>query len=83
MTATLAPRQGAGAAANEPAAATGRGRRLRRVWTGPATDPRWARPACWALLVATAALYLVNLTASEDPKRNAFHDWVPACTAAE
>ncbi len=29
-----------------------------------ASDPRWTRPAFWALLVGTAALYLVNLTTS-------------------
>ncbi len=31
---------------------------------GRAGDPRWARPAFWALLLATAALYLVNLDSS-------------------
>lgn len=35
-----------------------------RLWRGPDTDPVWARPALVALLVATAALYLWNLTAS-------------------
>ncbi|MEP6631831.1 MAG: glycosyltransferase family 39 protein [Lapillicoccus sp.] len=35
-----------------------------RVWRGPADDPTWARPALIGLLVATAAFYLYNLTAS-------------------
>jgi 4-amino-4-deoxy-L-arabinose transferase-like glycosyltransferase len=42
----------------------GGGSRLRRIWRGPDTDPAWARPALWALLVVTAALYLWNLGAS-------------------
>lgn len=35
-----------------------------RVFFGPATQPRWARPALLALLGATAVLYLWNLTVS-------------------
>ncbi|WP_298992835.1 glycosyltransferase family 39 protein [uncultured Pseudokineococcus sp.] len=35
----------------------GRGR-LRRVWTGPPSDPAWARPALLALLTGTGVLYL-------------------------
>jgi 4-amino-4-deoxy-L-arabinose transferase-like glycosyltransferase len=42
---------------------TARGR-LARLFLGPDADPRWARPGLWGLLVATAALYLINLTAS-------------------
>ncbi len=42
---------------------TARGR-LARLLLGPDADPRWARPGLWGLLVATAALYLTNLTAS-------------------
>ena len=38
--------------------------RLGRLFLGPVDDPRWARPALWALLMATAALYLWNLSAS-------------------
>jgi len=38
--------------------------RLGRIVRGPAEDPRWVRPALWALLTATAALYLVGLSAS-------------------
>lgn len=37
---------------------------LARLIFGPETNPRWARPGFWALMVATATLYLVNLTAS-------------------
>ncbi|WP_145228930.1 ArnT family glycosyltransferase [Rudaeicoccus suwonensis] len=38
--------------------------RLQRVWRGHPEDPGWARPALWGLLVATAAFYFYNLTAS-------------------
>jgi hypothetical protein len=38
--------------------------RWQRRWKGPAENPRWARPALFALLGMTAALSLVNLTAS-------------------
>ena len=64
MTATLAPRQGAGAPGRATPPVTTPRRRLHRMWAGPDTDARWARPALVVLLAATAALYLVNLTAS-------------------
>ncbi|MEU5758328.1 glycosyltransferase family 39 protein [Nocardia sp. NPDC047648] len=35
-----------------------------RAFFGPATRPRWARPALFALLIATAVLYFRNLTVS-------------------
>lgn len=38
--------------------------RAGRLFLGPAGDPRWARPALWALLAVTAVLYLWNLSAS-------------------
>jgi 4-amino-4-deoxy-L-arabinose transferase-like glycosyltransferase len=38
--------------------------RLRRLLMGPAGQPRWARPLLIALLVGTAALYLVDLSSS-------------------
>jgi 4-amino-4-deoxy-L-arabinose transferase-like glycosyltransferase len=38
--------------------------RWQRLLRGPVEDPRWARPALLALLVATAALYLWDLSAS-------------------
>jgi 4-amino-4-deoxy-L-arabinose transferase-like glycosyltransferase len=61
MTATLTP-----PVATEPArpAPPPRRRSPQRLWRGPSADPRWARPALLGLLAATAALYLVNLTAS-------------------
>ncbi|WP_405624576.1 glycosyltransferase family 39 protein [Streptomyces sp. NBC_01396] len=37
---------------------------VRRLWRGRPEDPRWARPAFWSLLLATALLYLYNLSAS-------------------
>ncbi|MFL5998298.1 MAG: ArnT family glycosyltransferase [Streptomyces sp.] len=36
----------------------------RRLWRGRPEDPRWARPAFRGLLLATAALYFYNLSAS-------------------
>ncbi|WP_369234751.1 ArnT family glycosyltransferase [Streptomyces sp. R21] len=36
----------------------------RRLWRGRPEDPRWARPAFLGMLLATAALYLYNLSAS-------------------
>ncbi|MFD9466809.1 ArnT family glycosyltransferase [Streptomyces sp. NPDC060027] len=51
-----------------PAAATGSGEPeepfFRRAWRGRPEDPRWARPALLGLLLATAVLYLYNLSAS-------------------
>ncbi|MFJ8466334.1 ArnT family glycosyltransferase [Streptomyces swartbergensis] len=35
-----------------------------RLWRGRPEDPRWTRPAFLALLLATAVLYLCNLSAS-------------------
>lgn len=35
-----------------------------RLWRGRPEDPRWARPAFLALLLATAVLYLYDLSAS-------------------
>ncbi|SDP39089.1 4-amino-4-deoxy-L-arabinose transferase [Streptomyces sp. cf386] len=34
----------------------------RRLFTGPPQDPRWARPAFWAVLVLATALYAWNLS---------------------
>jgi len=53
---TFTPRH---AAASRAFPADGRVRRLLR---GPATDPRWARPALLGLLALTALLYLWDLT---------------------
>lgn len=38
--------------------------RLARVFLGRRGDPAWARPGLWALLLATATLYLWNITNS-------------------
>lgn len=46
-----------------PRRASGRNR-FTRLFLGGVEDPRWARPALWGLMVATALLYLVNLTNS-------------------
>src|SRR5499427_9774144 len=46
-----------------PAAPGGHGR-LARLLRGPATDPRWARPALLAVLALTAVLYTVGLSRS-------------------
>ena len=54
----LAPTQPSGPSA--PSRPSG----FRRVWRGPEHDPAWARPALFALLGATAVLYLWNLSAS-------------------
>ncbi|WP_371670421.1 glycosyltransferase family 39 protein [Streptomyces sp. NBC_00289] len=37
---------------------------VRRLWRGRPEDPRWVRPAFLGLLLATAVLYLYNLSAS-------------------
>ena len=48
-----------------PASWAGRLRTLPgRAWRGRADDPRWARPALLALLLATAVLYFWGLSAS-------------------
>ncbi|WP_328978798.1 ArnT family glycosyltransferase [Streptomyces canus] len=36
--------------------------RLRGLFTGPPEDPRWARPALWAILVLATALYAWNMS---------------------
>ena len=51
------------AATSEPAGSSGPSR-LRRLWRGPEADPTWARPALLGLLLATALLYVYNLTSS-------------------
>ncbi|WP_064456618.1 glycosyltransferase family 39 protein [Streptomyces hygroscopicus] len=40
------------------------GSRVARAWRGRPEDPRWARPALWALLAVTTVLYLWSLGAS-------------------
>ncbi|MFD7000196.1 ArnT family glycosyltransferase [Streptomyces mirabilis] len=36
--------------------------RGRRLFTGPAEDPRWTRPVLWAILLTATALYAWNIT---------------------
>ncbi|WP_405925147.1 ArnT family glycosyltransferase [Streptomyces sp. NBC_00035] len=36
--------------------------RTRRLFTGPPDDPRWARPALWAVLVLAVGLYAWNMS---------------------
>jgi 4-amino-4-deoxy-L-arabinose transferase-like glycosyltransferase len=52
---------GAEAPSAEP---TGSRPLVRRLWRGSEADPTWARPALLALLAATAAAYLWDLSAS-------------------
>ena len=63
MTATIAPLTESSAEAPAGSSPVRRGRWV-RVWRGGSADPHWARPALFALLAATAAVYLVNLTSS-------------------
>ena len=51
-------------AAAAPAAPPRGAGRAQRLWRGSPADPAWARPALLGLLVATAVLYIWNLTAS-------------------
>ena len=59
---SVAPYEPVPAAETRPRART-RARML-RLWRGPDADPVWARPALFALLGATAVLYLWGLGAS-------------------
>ncbi|NEA97841.1 glycosyltransferase family 39 protein [Streptomyces sp. SID13726] len=45
--------------------------RARRLLTGSSDDPRWARPALWAILVLAVALYAWNLSSVTG---NTFYD---------
>ncbi|MFD8279372.1 ArnT family glycosyltransferase [Streptomyces solisilvae] len=60
---TMAP-AGPMAPAASAASAASDGGRLARVRRGRPDDPRWARPALWALLAVTTVLYLWSLGAS-------------------
>ncbi len=46
----------------EPPAGNGLAARTRRLLTGAPEDPRWARPALWAILLLATALYAWNLS---------------------
>ncbi|MFF4316780.1 hypothetical protein ACWDFR_38405 [Streptomyces sp. 900105755] len=45
--------------------------RTRRLFLGAPEDPRWARPALWAVLLLATALYAWNLTSITG---NSFYD---------
>ncbi|MFF3942187.1 ArnT family glycosyltransferase [Streptomyces phaeofaciens] len=47
------------------------GARTRRLFTGAPDDPRWARPALWAILALATALYAWNLSSLTG---NTFYD---------
>ncbi|GAA3043059.1 glycosyltransferase family 39 protein [Streptomyces glomeratus] len=61
---TTSARQPAAPPAPVPGAGEPRQPLARRLRRGRPEDPRWARPAFLGLLLATAALYLYNLSAS-------------------
>ncbi|MFF6806859.1 glycosyltransferase family 39 protein [Streptomyces sp. NPDC012616] len=46
----------------EPASDGGLASRAERLFTGAPEDPRWSRPALWAILALATALYAWNLT---------------------
>ncbi|MFJ1968768.1 ArnT family glycosyltransferase [Streptomyces sp. NPDC087903] len=54
-----------------PPAGGGLAARSRRLFTGAPEDPRWARPALWAVLLLATALYAWNLTSITG---NTFYD---------
>ncbi|MFJ3417885.1 ArnT family glycosyltransferase [Streptomyces sp. NPDC086082] len=72
---TLAPPPGQESARRShragPPADGGLDSRARRLFTGPEDDPRWARPALWAILLLATALYVWNLTSITG---NTFYD---------
>ncbi|NEB64276.1 glycosyltransferase family 39 protein [Streptomyces diastaticus] len=61
---TPAEEEGGPPAGAPPARHRPRPSRPARLWRGRPEDPRWVRPAFLALLLATALLYLYNLSAS-------------------
>ncbi len=64
-TTTLTPPASAPANVSSVEPATAPRRSLgSRLWRGPETDPVWARPALYGLLLVTAVLYLWGLGAS-------------------
>ncbi|MGW0941188.1 ArnT family glycosyltransferase [Streptomyces sp. NPDC002623] len=54
-----------------PPADGGPASRAKRLFTGAPDDPRWARPALWAILVLATALYAWNLSSITG---NTFYD---------
>ncbi|MEV7438105.1 ArnT family glycosyltransferase [Streptomyces griseoviridis] len=68
---TLAPPPAPAAPEGRHRAVTRPGSRLGRLFTGAPEDPRWARPALWAVLVLATALYAWNITSLTG---NSFYD---------
>ncbi|MFJ6129062.1 ArnT family glycosyltransferase [Streptomyces griseoviridis] len=68
---TLAPPPAPAAPEGRHRAVTRPGSRLGRLFTGAREDPRWARPALWAVLVLATALYAWNITSLTG---NSFYD---------
>ncbi|MDT0474812.1 glycosyltransferase family 39 protein [Streptomyces sp. DSM 41014] len=68
---TLAPPPAPAAPEGRHRAVTRPGSRLGRLFTGAPDDPRWARPALWAVLVLATALYAWNITSLTG---NSFYD---------
>ncbi|MFJ1809411.1 MULTISPECIES: ArnT family glycosyltransferase [unclassified Streptomyces] len=54
-----------------PPSGGGLASRAKRLFTGAPEDPRWARPALWAILVLATALYAWNLSSITG---NTFYD---------
>ncbi|SNT49415.1 4-amino-4-deoxy-L-arabinose transferase [Actinomadura meyerae] len=71
MTAPATPPPTAPAGPPAGWAGTAAARRARRLLLGPGEDPRWARPALWAVLIAAAALYAWGL--GESGHANAYY----------
>lgn len=62
---TVAPRSAASPMPDAvPATRAADRSRVKRLFLGSDADPHWARPALWGLLLATAVMYLWNITVS-------------------
>lgn len=64
ITSTAVPEPSAPPAPPAPEAGEPKQPFVRGLWRGRPEDPRWARPAFWGLLLATAVLYFYNLSSS-------------------
>ncbi|MFJ6081348.1 ArnT family glycosyltransferase [Streptomyces sp. NPDC092369] len=68
---TLAPPPAPPADRSRHRATTPPATRVRRLFLGAPEDPRWARPALWAILILATALYAWNLSSITG---NTFYD---------
>ncbi|AZP18888.1 glycosyltransferase family 39 protein [Streptomyces aquilus] len=64
ITSTAVPEPSAPPAPPAPEAGEPKQPFVRGLWRGRPEDPRWARPAFWGLLLATAVLYFYDLSSS-------------------